>query len=492
MSKNTTTLEEQIVNVKKYAKALGLAASGKWSSEPGKDRKFEIINGKDKAFTTCANIKAGKNPFRVISIEHQLKEVTQFAKKLGLIATGNHKLPNVKSNRLFEIKNPKTGETRWSTRGNLKDGSDPFYYKTDDQYEAEAAVYAKKLGYTLTGNKTKGGHVKYEVTNGKKSAFVVLHALRLGHDPLAVNSLAEQLALAKTACKKIGLVATGNSKKTGLRAPRKFEITHADGRTAWSSLAHLKSGRSPFSVATIKEQIAFAKEYAKGMNIRATGNHEKLEGPGAPRVFEVEFNGNKKWISLNTLKKGHNPFAKTSVEDQFILAKKYLAQIDKNIKLTGKCRIPAPNSARRFQVELKGRKVWSQLANLKDGKNPFKDSGFDPKRKGFLYIHRVIGKGINLISYGITNMPEGRMVTHCRNLKKQDLRSEELFWFEFPKGLHAQQLESQIKKLAPKVFLDIEGFRTETTNRSELDWIVNLAKDARGLKQTIDLSKKAA
>ena len=88
------------------------------------------------------------------SIEELIKRSKIAAQKLGLEATGNHrKEPNQK--RQFEIKNPATGEIKWSRLSHLEFGSNPWGVPSVDDQLDRVKRYANELGLEATGTQAK-------------------------------------------------------------------------------------------------------------------------------------------------------------------------------------------------------------------------------------------------------------------------------------------------------------------------------------------------
>ena len=83
------------------------------------------------------------------SVEELIERSKIAAQKLGLEATGKHrKVPNQK--RQFEIRNPATGEIKWSRLGHLESGSNPWGVPTVDDQLDRVKQYANQLGLEAT------------------------------------------------------------------------------------------------------------------------------------------------------------------------------------------------------------------------------------------------------------------------------------------------------------------------------------------------------
>jgi hypothetical protein len=204
-------------------------------------------------------------------IEDLIKRSKVAAKKLGLEATGNHrKEPNQK--RQFEIKNPATGEIKWSGLSHLEFGSNPWRLVTVDDQLDRVKRYANSLGLESTGIQERKSNARY------------------------------------------------------------FEVRHPDGRTKLTTLRNLQDQKDPFRKQTLDEQLIDAKSSAKLRGLKITGKFQ-LQGKGNRRIFEVVTpSGRAVNMQLDAIRRGFAP--RISEEEQKELASNYANKIGISIMIS--------------------------------------------------------------------------------------------------------------------------------------------------------------
>lgn len=140
-------INEIAAEAKEVASGLGISATGKYEKR-GNTWYFEITNGTEYKWRTLGDLKKIKNHFNRSTLDQQIIEVAKIAQNMGLSFTGQHNHLAGKV-RKFELSNGE--ESRWSALGNLRAGKNPFTVATLEQQLTEAKEHAKRLGLQLTG-----------------------------------------------------------------------------------------------------------------------------------------------------------------------------------------------------------------------------------------------------------------------------------------------------------------------------------------------------
>jgi len=239
------SIDELIERSKIAAQKLGLEATGKHRKEPNQKRQFEIRNpvtGEIK-WSRLGHLESGSNPWGVPTIDDQLDRVMQYANQLGLEATG---VQERKSNaRYFEVRHP-DGRTKLTTLRGLQDQKNPFGKQTLDEQINDAKVGAKVRGLKITGKfqlQGKGNRKIFEVvTPSGRAVHMQLGAIRKGFAPRISEE--EQLVLASTYAQKMGISTTGKTRRSDSGVTL-FEVTNGVDAT-FSQLSHLKLGQNPW------------------------------------------------------------------------------------------------------------------------------------------------------------------------------------------------------------------------------------------------------
>jgi len=239
------SIDELIKRSKIAALKLGLEATGKHRKEPNQKRQFEIKNpatGQIK-WSRLGHLEFGSNPWGVPTIDDQLDRVRRYANELGLEATG---VQMRKTNaRYFEVRHP-DGRTKLTTLRNLQDQKNPFGKQTLDEQINDAKAGASARGLKITGKfqlQGKGNRKIFEVvTPSGRAVHMQLGAIRQGFAPRV--SQEEQLELANNYAQKIGISTTGKTRRSDSGATL-FEVTNGV-ETTFSQLSHLKLGQNPW------------------------------------------------------------------------------------------------------------------------------------------------------------------------------------------------------------------------------------------------------
>ncbi len=242
------SISELIERAKVAAKVIGIEATGRHLAEVGQKRKFEVRNPitGDLKWSRLSHLEAGSNPWRVATVDYQLERVKEYANELGLVATGSQKR---KSNaRYFEVRHP-DGRTKYATLRNLQDKKNPFFKQTLEEQIATAKQAANARGLKVTGNyelQGRGNRKIFEVvTKSDRAVYMQLDAIRKGFAPRI--SKEEQLSLAKKYAVEIGIETTGNIKRSD-SGHYLFEVTNGEDVT-FAQLSHLKLGQNPWNAA---------------------------------------------------------------------------------------------------------------------------------------------------------------------------------------------------------------------------------------------------
>lgn len=406
-------------------------------------------------------------------IEEIAAEANEVASRLGIKATGQYEK---RSNAwYFEITNGV--EYKWRTLGDLKKIKNHFNRSSLDEQIIEVAKIAQQMGFSFTGehNHLAGNARKFEISNGQSTRWSTLGNLRAGKNPFAVATLEQQLAEAKEYAKKLDLHLTAKSKS--VNRSRKYEVSNGVD-TKWISKEHLKEGKSPFTLRNLTDQINQVTKLAKSMGLKFTGkiNEEKSN----KRRFELTDGVKHRWSTLNRLEEKINPFAVATIEEQCQSAAQFAKEI--GLSFTG------GNEKRQghqyFEVTDGKDFRWTTLGSLRKHSNPFKDGGFDGSIPGIFYIIKIKLNEQLYVGYGITNQAKGRFDTHKYELKKAGGVILEKMVYQFQISKNANNLETQIKRAIPKINLGVRGFITECTTADYLEKIISLAEEAYEMQGT--------
>jgi len=266
-------INEIATEAKELASKLGISATGKYEKR-GSVWYFEITNGAEYKWRTLGDLKKIKSHFNRSSLDQQAIEVAKIAKNMGLSYTGQYN--QLAGNaRKFELSNNQ--ETRWSALSNLRAGKNPFTVATLEQQLLEAEGYAMNLDLRLTGkSRLLKKSRKYEVSNGVDTKWISKEHLKEGKSPFTLRSLTDQTNQAANLAQAMGLTFTGNI-NDGVSNKRRFELTDGV-KLRWSTLNRLEEKINPFAVATLEEQCQSAAQFAKEIGLTFTGNNEKRQG----------------------------------------------------------------------------------------------------------------------------------------------------------------------------------------------------------------------
>jgi len=302
------SIEELIKRSKIAAHKLGLNATGNHRKEPNQKRQFEIQNpatGEIK-WARLSHLEFGSNPWRVATVDDQLDRVKRYAKELGIEATGIQE--RKRNARYFEVRHP-DGRTRLTTLRNLQDQKNPFSKQTLEEQLNDAKASAKARGLKITGNfqtQGKGNRKIFEVvtTNGR-SVYMQLNAIRRGFAPRISEE--EQKELASMYAQKMGISITGKKKRSDSGATL-FEVTNGI-ETTFSQLSHLKLGQNPWQAPFKINKTGYFYLYEiihkenKFLGFGVTNNHQRRhsdhlmecrkEGAAIRRIELIQMHGAK-------------------------------------------------------------------------------------------------------------------------------------------------------------------------------------------------------
>ena len=93
-----------------------------------------------------------------------------------------------------------------------------------------------------------------------------------------------------------------------------------------------------------------------------------------------------------------------------------------------------------------------------------KDTGFNPKKRAFLYLYQIVKDGVPYMGYGITGSVSRRNAEHQRRLSAAGLSGSVLHVFRFRRGYVCRLAESFLLSLFERVDLGVDGFRREATH----------------------------
>lgn len=91
-----------------------------------------------------------------------------------------------------------------------------------------------------------------------------------------------------------------------------------------------------------------------------------------------------------------------------------------------------------------------------------KDVCFNPNKRAFLYIYKLVKNGVPYVGYGITSSIKRRHEEHLRRCQKAGVTPTLLHTFRFRLGLLCRKVETEISKEFTPVNLGARGFKRET------------------------------
>ena len=300
---NRLTIAEQEKKVVKYATDIGAVYTGEWQ-KGGSNNYFKLSKiGRDDRFINLGDLTRGRNPFTKLSLTEQEEEIVKHATDMGFTYTGEYK----KGDKYNYFKLAKTGfEDRWSTTSQLKDGKNPFNQATIAEQEKEATMLAASMGATYTGEWEKQGAANcFKLAKtGFEDRWTILGSLRSGCDPFNQATLAEQEAEVVKYATDIGATYTGEWEKRGEYNHFKLSKPSRDDR--WITPGSLRLGRDPFSRPTLAEQEKTANILAAGIEATYTGVHDIRFGINRFKLSRAGFED--RWMTLAHLRSGRDPF----------------------------------------------------------------------------------------------------------------------------------------------------------------------------------------
>jgi hypothetical protein len=239
------------------------------------------------------------------SIEDLIKRSKVAAQKLGLEATGNHR-KKANQKRQFEIKNPATGEIKWSRLSHLEFGSNPWGVPSVDDQLDRVKRYANELGLEATGVQERKTNARYfEVRHPDgRTKLTTLRGLQDQKNPFGKQNLDEQINDAKAGAKVRGLKITGKFQLQEKSNRKIFEVVTPSGRAVHMQLGAIRRGFAPR--ISEEEQLVLASTYAQKMGISTTGKTRRSDS-GAT-LFEVTNGVEATFSQLSHLKLGQNPW----------------------------------------------------------------------------------------------------------------------------------------------------------------------------------------
>lgn len=95
-----------------------------------------------------------------------------------------------------------------------------------------------------------------------------------------------------------------------------------------------------------------------------------------------------------------------------------------------------------------------------------KDSCFNPNKRAFLYIYKLVKGGVPYVGYGITSSIRRRHEEHIKRCQKVGVTPTLLHTFRFRLGLFCRKVETEISKEFTAVNLGARGFKKETAEWS--------------------------
>lgn len=106
-----------------------------------------------------------------------------------------------------------------------------------------------------------------------------------------------------------------------------------------------------------------------------------------------------------------------------------------------------------------------------------KDVRFNPNKRAFLYVYRLISGNDRFVGYGITANLRRRHEEHIRRCAKRGVTAELLHSFRFRKGFWCRHAEAEIARSFPSVDVGVRGFRREASDWNNYSAIYSLAEE---------------
>lgn len=123
-----------------------------------------------------------------------------------------------------------------------------------------------------------------------------------------IRTTEEQINSVKFYALKLGAIFSGEI--SGVGNKRRFKLVK-EKKIRWSSLSSLDAGSNPFLKPTIDELIERVVICSNRIGCDFNGEYDK----GQPRKFKLVQNEKIRWISLQELERGRNPFAPPKLEE---------------------------------------------------------------------------------------------------------------------------------------------------------------------------------
>lgn len=106
-----------------------------------------------------------------------------------------------------------------------------------------------------------------------------------------------------------------------------------------------------------------------------------------------------------------------------------------------------------------------------------KDVRFNPNKRAFLYIYRLIRENNPLVGYGVTANLRRRHEEHVMRCAQQGVAAELLHSFRFRKGFWCRHAESEIGRAFRPVDVGVRGFKREAAKWDDYSAIYSLATE---------------
>lgn len=106
-----------------------------------------------------------------------------------------------------------------------------------------------------------------------------------------------------------------------------------------------------------------------------------------------------------------------------------------------------------------------------------KDSNFNPNKRAFLYVYKLVKDGIPYVGYGITSSIRRRHEEHLKRCQKAGVTASLLHTFRFRMGLFCRRAETQILKEFRSINLGVRGFKKETAEWVEYPKLLAMAEN---------------
>lgn len=99
-------------------------------------------------------------------------------------------------------------------------------------------------------------------------------------------------------------------------------------------------------------------------------------------------------------------------------------------------------------------------------------NGIKLEEKGFLYIYKIIYNEAEYCGFGITYNIKKRTSVHSTTFKKHNIEGTLVMIYEFKTGAEARFVEKAIKQSGITKRTKIDGFKTEITDYSNIEFII--------------------